>query len=211
MRIPVAKDGLPIILPSFIIGGFLNYLMGWNAGMPFFIFGLFSVWFFRDPERGIPFDPNTIIAPADGKIIKVEQVSEDPYFRREMKKVSIFMSVFNVHVNRIPCDGVVDEVRYRPGKFVVASLDKASDDNEQNAVIIKRQNGEKVAFVQIAGLIARRIVCRLKKGDNVKRGQRFGMIRFGSRVDLFLPPYAQLTVTVGDKVNAGSSILGYIK
>jgi phosphatidylserine decarboxylase len=144
-------------------------------------------------------------------VIIAEKVEENPYIQGPALKISIFMSVFNVHVNRIPMDGVVSEVRYFPGKFFNASFDKASEDNERNAVIIDSDRGFRYATVQIAGLIARRIICGIKAGDPVKRGTRFGLICFGSRLDVYLPVDASVAVQVGDKVQAGTTIIGYYK
>ncbi len=209
MRIPVAKDGFPIIIPSLATGLFLWNILNWEVALPFLVFGLFSVWFFRDPEREVPFHSNAIVSPADGTVIKIENVKDDKFLIGEAKKISIFMSIFNVHVNRIPYDGVVEEIRYNPGKFLVASKDKASEVNEQNAVVINSDGKGKIAFVQIAGFVARRIVCHLKKGERVSRGARFGMIRFGSRLDVYLPLNVQVIVRTGDKVKAGQTIIGY--
>lgn len=209
MRVPVAKDGFPIIIPVLAIGIFLGKTLNWGVGMPFLVFGLFSIWFFRDPEREVPFHSNAIVSPADGTVIKIENVKDDNYLMSEAKKISIFMSIFNVHVNRIPFDGVVEEIRYNPGKFLVASSDKASEVNEQNAVVINANGKGKIAFVQIAGLVARRIVCHLNKGDRVTKGARFGMIRFGSRLDVYVPSNIIVAVRSGDKVKAGKTILGY--
>ncbi len=165
---------------------------------------LFVTWFFRNPERDVPTTEGVAVSPADGTVIKVEGSENGG------TKVSIFMSVFNVHVNRIPVSGVVKRVQYNKGKFLVASRDKASLDNEQNAVTVADEKGREVKFVQIAGLVARRIVCYLKEGETVRRGERFGMIRFGSRLDVYLPTEYALQVKVCDKVFAGSSILGIL-
>ncbi|MEE9615280.1 MAG: phosphatidylserine decarboxylase family protein, partial [Thermodesulfobacteriota bacterium] len=164
---------------------------------------------FRDPEREVPPGDDSIISPADGRVIKVEPASEDTLLKGEATKISIFMNVFNVHVNRVPASGRVTAVAYHPGKFFSADLDKASEDNERNAILIETPGGKRFVTVQIAGLIARRIVCCLKEGVDVEKGKRFGMIRFGSRLDVYLPPEARVEVRVGDRVKAGSSILGY--
>lgn len=209
MRIPVAKDGFPIIISSLVIGLFLGKILNWESALPFLLFGLFSIWFFRDPEREVPLQSNAIVSPADGTVIKIENIYDNKYLMSEAKKISIFMSIFDVHVNRIPFDGVVEDVRYNPGKFLVASRDKASDVNEQNAVVLNSDGKGKIAFVQIAGFVARRIVCNLKKGDRVSKGARFGIIRFGSRLDVYLPQDVQIGVRTGEKVKAGKTILGY--
>jgi phosphatidylserine decarboxylase len=150
------------------------------------------------------------VSPADGKVLDVSVVQESDFAAEKMLKVSIFMSVFNVHVNRIPDNGRVTDVNYYPGKFFSANLDKASRDNERNAVSLEIGRGRKLIVVQVAGLIARRIICKIQKGDRLSRGERFGMICFGSRLDVYLPPETVPAVSVGDKVLAGTSVLGYL-
>lgn len=208
---PIAVEGLPFAIPLIILSIALWYF-GLRCTATFFtILTVFVLWFFRNPERVIPQDPMAVISPADGKIIVSEEVSEDRYLKERALKVSIFMNVFNVHVNRAPYSGKVVDVIYNKGKFISANLDKASMDNEQNAVILDIGSGKKIMFVQIAGLIARRIVCYLKPGDSVEKGKRMGLIRFGSRVDVYLPIGSTLNVKIGDKVVAGETILGYLK
>ncbi len=168
----------------------------------------FICYFFRDPDRVVPQQDNLVVSPADGKIITVAKISESPYYKGSCKKISIFMSIFNVHVNRIPLDGDIKRISYYPGKFFSANLDKASQANEHNAVWVETNTGEQVCFVQIAGLVARRIICRVQEGDAVSRGQRFGLICFGSRLDVYLPETTHLKVAVGDRVKAGTSALG---
>ena len=170
----------------------------------------FMAWFFRDPERVPPDEPGVVISPADGKIVFCGDCAPGRYNGEPGKMVSVFMDVFDVHVNRAPVSGKVASVRYNPGKFHVASVDKASLDNEQNGVVLETPGGHKVSYVQIAGLIARRIVCYLSEGDIVKQGQRVGMIRFGSRVDIIIPASATLRVKKGDRVRAGESIVGVL-
>jgi len=205
---PVAKEGYP-----FILAALFCIIVVWIVGLSFLEFffvplGVFVVAFFRDPERTPPPD-GSIISPADGRVIKVERMMDSRFTGAEAMRISIFMNVFNVHVNRVPADGRVLDVQYNPGKFFNASLDKASMYNEQNALILQRPDGSKFAFNQIAGLIARRIVCYARPGDELKRGERFGLIRFGSRVDVYLPVSCRVSVKVGDKVSAGTSTLGY--
>jgi phosphatidylserine decarboxylase len=166
---------------------------------------VFVVQFFRDPPRPIPTQPDAVLSPADGRVVKVEKV-RDPYADREALLISVFMNVFNVHSNRSGIDGVVTKVSYFPGSFVNADLDKASTENERNAVVID-SGGRTVTLVQVAGLIARRILCYVKEGEVLKRGQRYGFIRFGSRVDVYLPLDAAPKVAAGDKVWATSSII----
>ena len=166
--------------------------------------------FFRDPERVVPNVEGAIVSPADGKVIEAGHAEDDRYYHGACQKISIFMSVLNVHVNRIPHEGKVTRIEYCPGKFFCASLDKASCDNEHNAVFVETQQGKTICFVQIAGLIARRIISGLQVGDTVVRGRRFGMICFGSRLEVYLPEDARIDVSVGDRVRAGISVLGYL-
>ena len=164
--------------------------------------------FFRDPDRIIPDEEGIVVSPADGKVILTKITDNSPFYSGQSMKISIFMSVFNVHVNRIPYDGRIKKIDYHPGKFFSANLDKASLENEHNAVFVEMDNAKALSVVQVAGLIARRIICQAQPGDHVIRGQRFGLICFGSRLDVYLPPDIKLRVNVGDKVKAGTSILG---
>lgn len=209
MRIPITREGWPFILVA-LISVAVVWALGFLWLEAFFIpLAIFVIQFFRDPERTIPADKNAIVSPADGKVIKVERGKDDRFLKTDVLKICIFMNVFNVHVNRTPASGKVLKIIYNPGKFFNASLDKASMENEQNALILEGANGKKFAFNQIAGLVARRIVCYVKEGDGLIKGNRFGMIRFGSRVDVYLPADCKASVNVGDKVKAGSSILGH--
>ena len=176
----------------------------------FWIIAVFVLQFFRDPYRAIPQDEGVIISPADGKVISTGIV-DDPYLDRKAFKISVFMNVFSVHSNRAPFSGVVKKIWYKPGLFVNADLDKASEQNERNAVWYQSPEGQDVVSVQVAGLIARRILCYVKEGDELERGQRYGFIRFGSRVDLFLPEDFSAEVSLGDNVSSGTSILGRFK
>ncbi len=204
----VAREGLPfIIVPGAAAA------IAFLAGVPgiaslFFIVTLFVVWFFRNPERKGPAEAGLVVSPADGRIIGVERDMTSEYVPGSFTKISIFMNVFNVHVNRIPYAGVVNAIRYRPGKFFSAELDKASAFNERNAVVIMTDKGRGLVTVQIAGLIARRIVCWITEGMSVRRGERFGLIRFGSRVEVFLPDDARIIAQVGDRVRAGETTIG---
>jgi phosphatidylserine decarboxylase len=210
-QVPVAKEGYPFI---FLLA-FCTLVTGMSgmttATLVLFIATIFVLGFFRDPERFGPNRDDALIAPADGKIILVEKVSDDRFTGDEALKISIFMNVFNVHVNRLPYSGKVAKIVYRPGKFYSADSDRGGLQNEYCATIITTPQGEKLAVVQIAGLIARRIVCWLEEGDQVTRGRRFGLIRFGSRVDLYLPLATELTIKPGQKVRAGETVLGYLK
>jgi len=172
-------------------------------GVTFFI-----CYFFRDPERVIPKGGNVVVSPADGKVIAVETLEGHPLYESGCIKISIFMTIFDVHVNRVPVDGTVRTIRYTPGKFSAADKKLASTRNEQNAVIIDTDTGKPVGVVQVAGLVARRIICRLRPGDVIRRGQRYGLICFGSRLDVFLPLDAAVDVAVGQRVTAGASVLG---
>ena len=211
MRIPIAPEGWPFILASLILTVVLWFFAVRIGFYPLVFPALsllfFVVWFFRDPEREIPAGDGAIVSPADGKVIIVEEVNEDRFLKTRALKISIFMNVFNVHVNRVPATGRIIDIFYNPGKFFNASFDKASLLNEQNALLIEADNGKRYVANQIAGLIARRIVCRVKPGDGLTRGGRFGLIRFGSRLDVFLPVDVNVKVKVGEKVHAGSSIL----
>lgn len=210
-RAPIAVEGIPFVAIAGIIT-VLFYVTGLIIpAVVFFLVTLFVIWFFRNPERRVPPGENNVISPADGKIIHISEVQENRILNKKMLKISIFMNVFNVHVNRFPLTGKVVDIVYNPGKFVSANLDKASLENEQNAVVLKTPAGEKIIFIQIAGLIARRIVCWIKKGQEAKRGERFGLIRFGSRVDVYLPVGTDVRVSLGDKVTAGESILAVMK
>ena len=211
MRIPIAREGYVFIFIAFVPVVITGVLGVWWLFAIFLVVNLFVVNFFRDPERDVPSGENSIVSPADGRVIKVEKAFEGRLLNSEAMKISIFMNVFNVHVNRAPVSGRVSAVSYNPGKFLNASFDKASLENEQNMVVVEAANGRRVAFCQIAGLIARRIVCYVKEGDSITKGSRFGMIRFGSRLDVYLPLECRVNVKIGDKVSAGSSVLAFWK
>jgi len=205
---PVASAGYPFIFAAAFTTAVLA-LLGLTTLTLISLAITFAICgFFRDPDRIIPADEGVLVSPADGKVIATGRVDNSPYFEGSAMKISIFMSVFNVHVNRIPFNGRVKNISYHPGKFFSANLDKASLENEHNAVFIEMENGQPLCVVQIAGLIARRIICKIQAGDRVIRGHRFGLICFGSRLDVYLPLDIKLKVVVGDKVSAGASILG---
>lgn len=197
----IAREGWLHIAIAFAIAFSVNIYAGWNWAIPFWIIACFVLQFFRDPPREVPTDRNAILAPADGRIVAVEKTL-DPYLEREALKISVFMNVFNVHSNRSPVDGEVRNKWYFPGKFLNADLPKASLENERNALWITADNGADVTCVQVAGLIAKRIICHASSGDHLERGQRFGFIRFGSRVDVYLPLDTKINVNIGDKVSA---------
>lgn len=205
---PVASAGYPFIL----VAAFTTAILALLGFTTLTLIGLVITFcicgFFRDPDRVTPVDKGVVVSPADGKVIAAGLVDNSPFSNGEFMKISIFMSVFNVHVNRVPYNGRVKEIDYYPGKFFSANLDKASEQNEHNAVSIEMETGQPLCVVQIAGLIARRIICYIKPGDQVIRGQRFGLICFGSRLDVYLPADIKLRLAVGDKVKAGTSILG---
>ena len=208
--LPVAKEGLPFIgiAAAVMLVVFLITDIWW-IDLFFLLLTAFVIYFFRDPDREITDDPSAIVSPADGKVIKIRRVRDDRFLNADVMKISIFMSVFNVHVNRVPATSRIVDVLYNPGKFMVASHDKASLLNEQNGVIAEGPTGQTYAFNQIAGLIARRIVCYAGVGMSFDRGERFGLIRFGSRVDLYLPLDCKIKVRYGQKVQAGASVLAH--
>lgn len=207
----IAREGLPFIIPLgtlTIIFAFFGFV--WLTCL-FLVAAVFVTWFFRNPQRKTPDDKKAVISPADGEIIKIEDIEENHFLEGRSTKISIFMNVFNVHVNRIPYSGVVESIHYNKGHFFSANLDKASLSNERNAILIKTDDGKEILTVQIAGLIARRIECWIKEGMHVYKGERFGLIRFGSRLDLFLPSDSITSVRVGDKVRAGETLIGWLK
>jgi phosphatidylserine decarboxylase len=201
----LAREGWPFIAVALVAALAVWALAGIAWSTPLWLVLLFVVQFFRDPAREVPTQAGAVLAPADGRIVKVE-TTRDPFVERDALLISVFMNVFNVHSNRAPVDGVIERVDYRRGSFVNADLDKASTENERNAVIVKA-GGVTLTVVQVAGLIARRILCYVKAGDTVKRGDRYGFIRFGSRVDVYLPTTARPKVAVGDTVSATSTVI----
>ena len=207
-RIPVALEGYPFILFCAFATLVLALLEFVYAAIPALIVTGFALWFFRDPERVVPDRSDVFVSPADGKVIVAEQITDDRFMHREVFKISIFMNVFNVHVNRLPHTGVVKEIALKPGKFYSADTQKGALHNEYCAMIIAAPNNIEYCVVQVAGLIARRIVCWAEKDDRLETGERYGLIRFGSRVDLYLPANFASAVKKGDKVRAGETILG---
>jgi phosphatidylserine decarboxylase len=206
---PIAKEGLPFLIPVVLLTVTLG-IMGWEVWMSLgILFSLFVAYFFRNPRREIPNLQNIVISPADGRIIYVGECEEGRFLKEKALKVSIFMSLFDVHLNRAPISGKVLERNYLPGRFLVANVEKSSLLNEQNAVILETEDRMKILLIQIAGFVARRIVCYAKTGDTLRRGEIFGLIRFGSRVDLYLPPAVKPIVRVGQHVKGGESIIGY--
>lgn len=209
-QIPIAKEGYPFIAFSAFVTLIIAVLGYDFLALPALAVTTFVICFFRDPERIGPISDDALISPADGKVILIEKIIDDQYLLGQVYKISIFMNVFNVHVNRIPASGTVEKILYTPGKFYSADSDRGAMHNEHCATILRCARDHRIAFVQVAGLIARRIVCWLEVDDQVRRGQRFGLIRFGSRVDLYIPTQTQLEIAVGQKVRAGETILGYL-
>lgn len=209
--IPFAKEGFPFIgitAGVTLIAGWL----GWAVlAVGAALLTLFVAWFFRNPARRVPQGPNLVVAPGDGKVIAIEEEFEPRFLKDRSIRLTIFLNVFDVHINRVPCEGVVRDVHYQPGLFLVASRPDATIKNEQNALLLMTPKGVKVLCVQVAGLIARRIVCWVSAGDPVQRGERFGLIRFGSRMDTFLPIGTVVKVAVGDRVKGGETILGELR
>jgi phosphatidylserine decarboxylase len=209
-QIPVAKEGYPFIIFSAFVtitAALLEY--EFFAVIFLFLTG-FVFYFFRDPERVVPDGEDVVVSPADGKIILVEKMFDDRFVNEHVYKVSIFMSIFDVHVNRLPFPGEVEKIQYKAGSFYAANTDQGGLSNEHCALILSTPKNFHYAVVQVAGLVARRIVCWVEKGDTVARGSRFGIIRFGSRVDIYLPQQMQLEVRSGQRVRAGETIIGYI-
>lgn len=205
----LAREGWPFIAAAVATALIVWAAAGFAWSVPLWLVAVFVIQFFRDPPRAVPSVPNAVLSPADGRIVKVEKV-RDPMTERDTLLISVFMNVFNVHSNRAPVDGVVERIRYSAGKFVNADLDKASSENERNAMVVRLPSGERIAVVQVAGLIARRILCYVKEGQRLARGERYGFIRFGSRVDVYLPLSARPRVAVGDVVHATTTVLAEI-
>jgi len=208
--IPIASEGWPFIIPLAAVTVIL-FAIGWNViAVIVLLLTLFVLFFFRDPERKMPEGKGAVVSPADGRVIVISNIYEPTYLKQEVTQISIFLSVFNVHVNRFPVGGTVEAVKHNPGKFHVASVDKASLDNEQTAMVIA-DGRYRILVKQIAGLIARRIVCYAKPGDTARAGERYGLIRFGSRVDIFLPREAELKVKIGDRIKGTRDTIAVLK
>ncbi|OGP10383.1 MAG: phosphatidylserine decarboxylase [Deltaproteobacteria bacterium GWA2_45_12] len=202
----IAREGFP-----FIALGFGLVLVGWLIHPILFVLflalTLFVVSFFRNPKRACPEEHGILVVPADGKVLSIDTVQEDRFLKDRVKRVCIFMSPANVHVNRAPVSGLVEKVSYNKGKFFPAYAQKASLDNEQNAVVVRNEGGERILFIQIAGWLARRIVCYAKEGDVLKGGAIYGLIRFGSRMDVYFPMHYEVKVSIGQNVKAGETVL----
>jgi phosphatidylserine decarboxylase len=206
--VPFAKEGFPFIGVAASIT-LIASALGWvPVAIATGIVTAFVAWFFRNPPRIIPQGPGLIVSPGDGKVLAVEEEFEPRYLKERAIRVSIFLNVFDVHINRIPCEGIIEDVQYQPGLFLVASKPHATLKNEQNAIMIKTAEGAKVLCVQVAGLIARRIIWWVNPWDRAVRGERYGLIRFGSRMDTYVPVGTAIKIAVGDRVKGGETILG---
>jgi len=204
----IAREGWPFLAIGVVVSAVATWFICWWS-LPLWLATLFVLQFFRDPARDVPDEPSAVVSPADGRIVFVGR-AQDPYLKREALKISVFMNVFNVHSNRSPVDGTVKEKWYFPGAFVNAALDKASLENERSALWLRTRDGQDVTSVQVAGLIARRILCYVDSGAELVRGQRYGFIRFGSRVDVYLPTDAKPKAAIGDKVYAAETVLAWL-
>ncbi|MFT0547535.1 phosphatidylserine decarboxylase [Allopusillimonas ginsengisoli] len=201
----IAREGWPFLAGIVVVSILVSFWSG-LASIPFWLLSIFVLQFFRDPPRSAPDGELNVLSPADGRVVAVEEV-RDTYVGRDALKISVFMNVFNVHSNRAPVSGSVRSINYFAGRFFNAALDKASLENERNAIVLHTAQGHVVTSVQVAGLVAKRILCYAKTGDNLYSGQRYGFIRFGSRVDVFLPLGSRPRVAIGDKVQATSTVL----
>ena len=211
-KLPVAKEGIPFILIGCLITLILLFVPFLWPAITAAILTIFVACFFRDPERKTSAPEGAILTPADGRVCQIKKTDgKETPLGTEALRISVFMSIFNVHVNRMPAGGTIQDVRYRPGTFFSANLDKASEQNESNTIILESDLGCKMAVVQIAGLIARRIACWVENSDVVKRGQRFGLIRFGSRLDIYLPTHTEICVELGQRVKSGKTVIGNLK
>ncbi len=209
-RLPIAIEGYPFIFFcafATLIAGVLESEIAAVAGLT--LTG-FVTWFFRDPDRIIPVQPDAFVSPADGKVILIEEMFDDRFTQSTVTKISIFMNVFNVHVNRLPFTGTIRNIMLKPGKFYSADSERGALQNEFCAMTVTTENNMTYGVVQVAGLIARRIVCWAEAGDSIQTGDRYGLIRFGSRVDLYLPMNIKLKIAKGDKVKAGETVIGQL-
>lgn len=207
----IAREGWVLIGGNFLLAALWTSFAGFGfvAALLWILF-LLVTQFFRDPPRTVPTLPDVVLSPADGQIVKVEKTI-DPFTNKDAILISVFMNIFNVHCQRSPVEGTVEDVQYYPGKFLNADLDKASTENERNAVVMRLKDGQAITVVQVAGLVARRILCYVQKGDELSRGERYGFIRFGSRLDVYLPTDAEPCVTIGEKVLGTETILAKLQ
>jgi phosphatidylserine decarboxylase len=205
----IAREGWPFLGIAVTAAAAVQFFFGFWWSLPVWLVAVFVLQFFRDPPREVPQEPGAVLSGADGRVLFVGK-ARDPYLERDSLKISVFMNVFNVHSNRAPVEGTVKKRWYHPGSFLNAALDKASDENERGALWIRTPQGQDVTCVQVAGLVARRVLCYVDEGAELARGQRYGFIRFGSRVDLYLPPDARPNAALGDKVYATESVLAWL-
>jgi phosphatidylserine decarboxylase len=209
-RIPIAREGYPFIAFSAFIALILALIEYEMLALIALVLTGFVLYFFRDPERITPDDDDAFVAPADGRVILVEKIFDDRFVSEHVYKISIFMSIFDVHVNRVPFPGKVEKIQYTPGSFYSANTDQGGLSNEHCGITLSTKKNFRYAIVQVAGLLARNIVCWAEKEDTLERGTRFGMIRFGSRVDVYLPQNIQVEVRSGQKVKSGETVIGYL-
>ena len=207
---PIVPEAFTFVVPLVLVS-FIAAMFSFCAVSIFFAAAaIFVLWFFRNPERKIPDEVKGLVSPADGRILKIEEGEDEGGLSGRFRKISIFMNVFNVHVNRSPCAGIVKNINYYPGKFFSADLDKASKENERNSLLLTTDDGREILVIQVAGLVARRIVCWVIEDANLGKGERFGLIRFGSRLEVCVPPDTEITVSPGDRVTAGETTIGYL-
>ncbi len=209
--VPILAEGVPFVLIA--AGAAIAFYVGglWTISLFFWLTTAYILYFFRNPERLPPVGSNMVAAPADGRVIFAGEAMETEFTKQKMRKVSIFMNLFDVHVNRVPADGTVKNVKYKKGRFMAASEDRASEENESNSLLFETQNGDPLVMVQVAGLVARRIICYPTIGAFILKGQRMGLIRFGSRVDIYVPLSAELLVKLGEKVLGGETTIAKLK
>jgi phosphatidylserine decarboxylase len=209
-RFPIAVEGFKLIIPLAVLTGLFFLWQLIIAGFIMLTFTLFVAFFFRDPQRIVPSGDGLVVSPADGKVMVVTKIHEKDYLDQPVYQISIFLSIFNVHVNRVPVGGKVEIIKYNPGKFHIAAIAKASLENEQTSMVIDNGN-TKILVKQIAGFIARRIICYVRTGDAIKKGERYGLICFGSRVDIFLPENSKIKVKLGDHVKGAKDIIAILQ
>ena len=204
----LAREGYPFVAGGLLVAIIVQLVAGGVLAFVCWLIALFMLQFFRDPVREIPNDTGAIVSPADGKVVTVRQAT-DPISGKKVTNIAIFLNIFSVHSTRIPISGEVLQRIYRQGKFLNAAVDKSSQENERNSIVIRTHDAKEVTCIQIAGLLARRILCYVTEGQSVQCGEKYGFIRFGSRVELFLPQEYRITVNVGDKVRGGADIIGF--
>lgn len=203
----LAREGYPFAAAAVFAALAVYFFAGGYWSIPFWLIAVFVLQFFREPTRDIPADDNLVVSPADGKVVAVSETI-DPISGNSATRIAIFLNVFSVHSNRIPVAGTIIRKEYRAGRFLNAAVDKSAEENERNSIVIRGSDSHEITCVQIAGLIARRILCYVDSGDQVRKGQKYGFIRFGSRVELFLPPEYQVNVSIGDSVRGGTDVIG---